>query len=406
MTYSFLQQYWWFLISLLAALLVFLMFVQGANSLIGSLGSTPEKRRLVINSTGRKWEFTFTTLVTFGGAFFASFPLFYSTSFGGAYWLWMIILFTFVLQAVSYEFQNKLGNFLGPKTFQWFLIINGLVGPLLLGGAVATFFEGSNFIIEKGNLVTSQLTPLDSQLSTLTSQLDLTPVISRWANGSHGLDALLNPWVLIFGLAVMFLARVLGILYIINNVRDKDIRARGSKQLTYAAAPFLILFLTYLLHLLLKDGYAYDEAGYIYMEPYKYLHNFLALCPLALLFLFGVVLVLWGIITEYLRGRGFFALRSSLFALKGIWYAGIGTVLTVLCLLLCAGWNHTAYYPSTADLQSSLTIQNSCSSEFTLNTMFYVSLLIPFVMAYIIYAWRAIDKKKLDKSELYEDHSY
>lgn len=406
MTYSFLQQYWWFLISLLAALLVFLMFVQGANSLIGSLGSTPEKRRLVINSTGRKWEFTFTTLVTFGGAFFASFPLFYSTSFGGAYWLWMIILFTFVLQAVSYEFQNKLGNFLGPKTFQWFLIINGLVGPLLLGGAVATFFEGSNFIIEKGNLVTSQLPPLDSQLSTLTSQLDLTPVISRWANGSHGLDALLNPWVLIFGLAVMFLARVLGILYIINNVRDKDIRARGSKQLTYAAAPFLILFLTYLLHLLLKDGYAYDEAGYIYMEPYKYLHNFLALCPLALLFLFGVVLVLWGIITEYLRGRGFFALRSSLFALKGIWYAGIGTVLTVLCLLLCAGWNHTAYYPSTADLQSSLTIQNSCSSEFTLNTMFYVSLLIPFVMAYIIYAWRAIDKKKLDKSELYEDHSY
>lgn len=406
MTYSFLQQYWWFLISLLAALLVFLMFVQGANSLIGSLGSTPEKRRLVINSTGRKWEFTFTTLVTFGGAFFASFPLFYSTSFGGAYWLWMIILFTFVLQAVSYEFQNKLGNFLGPKTFQWFLIINGLVGPLLLGGAVATFFEGSNFIIEKGNLVTSQLPPLDSQLSTLTSQLDLTPVISRWANGSHGLDALLNPWVLIFGLAVMFLARVLGILYIINNVRDKDIRARGSKQLTYAAAPFLILFLTYLLHLLLKDGYAYDEAGYIYMEPYKYLHNFLALCPLALLFLFGVVLVLWGIITEYLRGRGFFALRSSLFAFKGIWYAGIGTVLTVLCLLLCAGWNHTAYYPSTADLQSSLTIQNSCSSEFTLNTMFYVSLLIPFVMAYIIYAWRAIDKKKLDKSELYEDHSY
>lgn len=406
MTYSFLQQYWWFLISLLAALLVFLMFVQGANSLIGSLGSTLEKRRLVINSTGRKWEFTFTTLVTFGGAFFASFPLFYSTSFGGAYWLWMIILFTFVLQAVSYEFQNKLGNFLGPKTFQWFLIINGLVGPLLLGGAVATFFEGSNFIIEKGNLVTSQLPPLDSQLSTLTSQLDLTPVISRWANGSHGLDALLNPWVLIFGLAVMFLARVLGILYIINNVRDKDIRARGSKQLTYAAAPFLILFLTYLLHLLLKDGYAYDEAGYIYMEPYKYLHNFLALCPLALLFLFGVVLVLWGIITEYLRGRGFFALRSSLFALKGIWYAGIGTVLTVLCLLLCAGWNHTAYYPSTADLQSSLTIQNSCSSEFTLNTMFYVSLLIPFVMAYIIYAWRAIDKKKLDKSELYEDHSY
>ena len=395
MTYDFLQQYWWFLVSLLGALLVFLMFVQGANSLIGSLGSTPEGRRLVINSTGRKWEFTFTTLVTFGGAFFASFPLFYSTSFGGAYWLWMIILFTFVLQAVSYEFQNKLGNFLGPKTFQWFLIINGLVGPLLLGGAVATFFEGSNFIVQFNNLTISPIDNLTAVGQSANSEIGQwsNVVVSHWANASHGLDALLNPWVLVFGLAVMFLARVLGILYIINNVNDEEIRSRGRMRLIGAAVPFLILFVAYLVHLLLKDGYAYDESGTIYMEPYKYLHNFLTLWPLALLFLVGVVLVLWGIITEVLRRRG-------------IWYAGIGTVLTVLCLLLCAGWNHTAYYPSTADLQSSLTIQNSCSSEFTLSTMFYVSLLIPFVLAYIIYAWRAIDKKQLDQSELNEDHSY
>ena len=395
MSYSILQQYWWFLVSLLGALLVFLMFVQGANSLIGSLGSTPEGRRLVINSTGRKWEFTFTTLVTFGGAFFASFPLFYSTSFGGAYWLWMIILFTFVLQAVSYEFQNKLGNFLGPKTFQWFLIINGLVGPLLLGGAVATFFEGSNFIVQFNNLTISPIDNLTAVGQSANSEIVQwsNVVVSHWANASHGLDALLNPWVLVFGLAVMFLARVLGILYIINNVNDEEIRSRGRMRLIGAAVPFLILFVAYLVHLLLKDGYAYDESGTIYMEPYKYLHNFLTLWPLALLFLIGVVLVLWGIITEILRRRG-------------IWYAGIGTVLTVLCLLLCAGWNHTAYYPSTADLQSSLTIQNSCSSEFTLSTMFYVSLLIPFVLAYIIYAWRAIDKKQLDQSELNEDHSY
>ena len=371
------------------------MFVQGANSLIGSLGSTPEGRRLVINSTGRKWEFTFTTLVTFGGAFFASFPLFYSTSFGGAYWLWMIILFTFVLQAVSYEFQNKLGNFLGPKTFQWFLIINGLVGPLLLGGAVATFFEGSNFIVQFNNLTISPIDNLTAVGQSANSEIGQwsNVVVSHWANASHGLDALLNPWVLVFGLAVMFLARVLGILYIINNVNDEEIRSRGRMRLIGAAVPFLILFVAYLVHLLLKDGYAYDESGTIYIEPYKYLHNFLTLWPLALLFLIGVVLVLWGIITEILRRRG-------------IWYAGIGTVLTVLCLLLCAGWNHTAYYPSTADLQSSLTIQNSCSSEFTLSTMFYVSLLIPFVLAYIIYAWRAIDKKQLDQSELNEDHSY
>ena len=381
MTYEFLQQYWWFIVSLLGAILVFLMFVQGANSLIGSLGYTPEGKRLVINSTGRKWEFTFTTLVTFGGAFFASFPLFYSTSFGGAYWLWMIILFTFVLQAVSYEFQNKLGNFLGPKTFQWFLILNGILGPLLLGGAVATFFEGSNFLIAKDNMIDAG---------------SFTPIISRWANASHGLDALLNPWVLILGLAVVFLARTLGVLYVMNNVDDEDIRSRGSVRLIGAAIPFLILFVAYLIHLLVKDGYAYTADGTIVMEPYKYLTNFLSMWYLLILLLIGVILVLFGI------GKTIFSKNYNC----GIWPAGIGTVLVVLALLLCAGWNGTAYYPSTADLQSSLTIANSCSSEFTLKTMFYVSFLVPFVLAYIVYAWWSIDKKKLDKQEITDEHAY
>ena len=385
MTYEFLQHYWCFVVALLGALLVVLLFVQGANSCIRSLGCTEEGKRLVLNSTGRKWEFTFTTLVTFGGAFFASYPLFYSTSFGGAYWLWMIILFTFVVQAVSYEFQNKLGNFLGPQVFQWGLILNGLLGPLLLGGAVATFFEGSNFIVVKENLVDNGA---------------VTPIISRWANASHGLDALLNPWVLVFGLAVMFLARVLGILYVMNNVNDEDIRRRGSVRLLGAAIPFVILFVAYLVHLLLKDGYAYNDEGVIFMEPYKYLNNLLDMWYLLIILLIGVVLVLFGIGKEIVNGK------SADSKYNGIWPAGIGTVLVVLALLLCSAWNHTAYYPSTADLQSSLTMANSCSSEFTLRTMFYVSLLVPFVLAYIVYAWRAIDKKKLDKQEILSDHAY
>ena len=383
-TYSFLQHYWCFLVSLLGALLVFLLFVQGANSMVRSLGYTEEGRRLVINSTGRKWELTFTTLVTFGGAFFASFPLFYSTSFGGAYWLWMAILFTFVLQAVSYEFQNKLGNILGAKTFQWFLIINGLIGPLLLGGAVATFFEGSNFIVTKN----SMLSPLLLEGSG--------EAISRWANASHGLDALLNPWVLVFGLAVMFLARVLGTLYIINNVNDEDIRCRASVRLIGNAVPFLILFIAYLVHLLVKDGYAYNDEGVIFMEPYKYLHNFIDMWYLTILFLVGVVMVLYAI-GKTIVSKDY---------IKGIWPAGIGVVLVVLPLLLMSAWNHTAYYPSTADLQSSLTIANSCSSEFTLRTMAVVSLFIPFVVAYIVYAWYALDKKKLDKEEIADGHAY
>ena len=381
MTYECLQQYWWLLVSVLGALLVFLLFVQGGNSLIFSLGKTEEERRIVINSTGRKWEFTFTTLVTFGGAFFASFPLFYSTSFGGAYWLWMIILFSFVLQAVSYEFQNKLGNLLGTRTFQWFLVVNGILGPLLLGGAVATFFNGSNFVISKDNLVDGFA----------------QPVISSWANASHGLDALLDPWNLILGFAVFFLARVLGILYILNNVDDENIRSRCKARLLGSAVPFVIFFVSFLVRTLLKDGYAYDpQTGVIMMEPYKYLTNFITLWYLAVLLIVGVVLVLYGIIHTLLC-------KSSV---NGIWPTGIGVVLTVLALLLSVGLNNTAFYPSNADLQSSLTIANACSSEFTLRTMAWVSLFIPFVLAYIVYAWRSIDSRKITKEEIAKEEAY
>lgn len=366
MTYEFLQQYWWFIVSLLGALLVFLLFVQGANSMVHSIGRTEDGQRKVIESTGRKWEITFTTLVTFGGAFFASFPLFYSTSFGGAYWLWMIILFSFVLQAVSYEFQLKKGNLLGTRTYRWFLVLNGIVGPLLLGGAVATFFDGSNFLVEKASL---------TEIGA--------PVISRWANASAGLDALLDPWNLVFGLAVMFLAQMLGALYIINNVDDEDIRSRASVRLVGCTVPFLVFFLAFFVRLLLKDGYAVDAQGVVFMEPMKYLHNYLAMPLLAVLTLVGVVLLLYGV------GRTVFSNSY----IKGIWPAGIGVVLVVLSLLLVAGLGGTAYYPSNADLQSSLTISNSCSSEFTLRTMFYVSLLVPFVFAYIAYVWRVMDKK-------------
>lgn len=380
MTYAFLQQYWWFLVSLLGALLVFLLFVQGANSLIFSLGHTPEERRLVVNSTGRKWELTFTTLVTFGGAFFASFPLFYSTSFGGAYWLWMIILFSFVIQAVSYEFQNKLGNLLGVNTFQIFLVINGILGPVLLGGAVATFFDGSNFTVAKDNIVSG-----------------FNPVISSWANASHGLDALLDPWNLVLALGVFFLARILGLLYIINNVDDDALRNRGRILLRSNTVLFLIFFLAFLIRTLLKDGYAVNpETGVIFMEPLKYLHNFLDMWYVTAVLLVGVVLVLFGI------GRTLLA-KSYI---RGIWPTGIGVVLTVLALLLCAGWNNTAYYPSNADLQSSLTIANSSSSEFTLQTMAIVSLFIPFVLAYIVYAWYCLDKKKITKEEIEQGEAY
>uniref|UniRef100_UPI004028ABEF cytochrome d ubiquinol oxidase subunit II n=1 Tax=Prevotella sp. TaxID=59823 RepID=UPI004028ABEF len=379
MSYTFLQHYWWFLISLLGALLVFLLFVQGANTLIFELGKTPDERRLVINSTGRKWEFTFTTLVTFGGAFFAAFPLFYSTSFGGAYWLWMIILFSFVIQAVSYEFQNKLGNFLGARTFQVCLIINGIVGPLLLGGAVATFFDGSNFIVDKANV-------------TALSQ----PVISHWANASCGLDALLDPWNVVLGLAVLCLARILGLLYMRNNIDEPTLRGRCRSKLLPNTIAFLVFFLAFFVRLLVKDSYAYDvNTGVVSMVSGKYLANLLTMWPLAAVLLIGVAALLYGILRTWLKAD----------YTRGIWPAGIGTVLVVLVLFLIAGWNATAYYPSNADLQSSLTIANSSSSLFTLKTMFVVSLLIPFVLAYIAYCWHAMDHKKLTVEEVKDDES-
>ena len=381
-----LQQYWWLIVSLLGALLVFLMFVQGGQTLIFTLGKSEEERTLLVNLLGRKWELTFTTLVTFGGAFFASFPLFYSTSFGGAYWVWMAILIAFVIQAVSYEYRKKPGNFLGQKTFEIFLMFNGLLGTLLLGTAVATFFTGSAFSVNKMNL------------------LDLTsgnmPVISEWKGPAHGLEAALSPVNLSLGLAVFFLSRVLAILYFMNRLDHAAIMERLKKQLLYNAIPFLVFFLAFAGWLLLSSGFAVDpKTGIVSMEPYKYLHNLIALPVVAILFVLGVAGVLLGIIRSVARFEKCHT--------KGIWLSGTGTVLTVWALLLLAGFNHTAFYPSNWDLQSSLTIENSSSSHYTLTAMSYVSLLVPFVLAYIWYVWRAIDKKKISTEELQsESHIY
>ena len=373
-TYIFLQHYWWFIISLLGALLVFLLFVQGGNSLLFHLGKNETERALLVNATGSKWEFTFTTLVTFGGAFFASFPLFYSTSFGGAYWLWMLILFSFVLQAISYEFQSKLGNLLGKRTYQSFLVFNGVMGPVLLGAAVATFFNGSDFLVSKSNLTEAAI-----------------PVISHWGNEWHGLDALANPWNLMLGLAVCFLARILGCLYFIRSIRNTELIPRCRRQLLGDSVPFLLFFLAFVIHTLLKDGFAvHPETGIVFMEPYKYFHNLTDMPILLVLFLLGVMGVLFGLI------RGIFCHTSR----NGFWFTGTGTILTVLSLLLCVGYNHTAYYPSTADLQSSLTLANSSSSLFTLKTMAYVSLLLPVVVAYIAYVWKVMDRKPLTSDEI------
>ena len=381
MDYSFLQQYWWFLVSLLGAILVFLLFVQGGQSLLFTIGKTELQQKMLLNSTGRKWEFTFTTLVTFGGAFFASFPLFYSTSFGGAYWVWMLILICFVLQAVSYEYQAKKGNLLGKKTYQYFLLANGVLAPVLLGTAVGTFFNGAEFVVNK-----EQLTAVGM------------PVISSWANPLHGLEAAFVIWNLLLGLAVFFLARVLGLLYYINNIADEDVTTRCRKRLLPETVLFLVFFLAFLVRLLVADGFAVNpDSGEIFMQPYKYLMNLVEMPVVLLVLLVGVVAVLFGIGKSYLSPTW----------IKGIWFAGVGTVLTVLALLLCAGWNHTAYYPSVADLQSSLTIQNSSSSPFTLQVMSIVSLLVPFVLAYIFYAWRSIDLFKITSDAMQkEGHTY
>ena len=375
-TYEFLQQYWWFLISLLGGLLVFLLFVQGGNALIYFAGKTEEERQLIINSTGRKWELTFTTLVTFGGAFFASFPLFYSTSFGGAYWVWILILITFVFQAVSYEFQGKAGNLLGKNTFRIFLTLNGFLAPLLIGTAVGTFFTGSPFIVNKnavGNLG--------------------APVISRWMGEWGGLEAVGVPFNLGMGLMVMMLAISLGALYLINNIEHESLNTILRERLKRTFTSFLCMFAITMLLLSKMSGFAIDGEGTIYMQEGKYLQNLLEMPAVLALFVTGALLVVTGIVLT-LAKKNF---------KRGIWLSGPGTIFVVMALFMIAGYNGTAYYPSNADLQSSLTLSNSCSSEFTLKTMAIVSLIIPFVVAYIAYFWRKMDLPSLTKEEL--DHA-
>ena len=378
-TYEFLQSYWWFLIALLGGLLVFLLFVQGGNTLIFLAGKTEDERQLIVNSTGRKWELTFTTLVTFGGAFFASFPLFYSTSFGGAYWVWILILITFVFQAVSYEFQNKAGNILGKNAFRTFLTINGCLAPLLIGTAVGTFFTGSEFIVNKNAVA------------------DIgAPVISRWANNWHGLEAVTNPFNVEFGLMVMFLAICLGALYMINNIDDDKLATQLRKSLLICFVGFLIMLVLVLINFITMEGFAVDAEGNVFMEKGKYFHNLIQMPAVLIMFLLGAVLLVTGVIMTLLKKE----------FRRGIWITGPGTVLAVMAIFMIAGYNGTSYYPSTADLQASLTLSNSSSSEFTLKTMAIVSLIIPFVVAYIAYFWRQMDKKSLTKEELERGEKY
>lgn len=372
MSYTFLQNYWWCLIALLGGLLVFLMFVQGANLHLINKSLSDLQKRMVVNSTGRKWELAFTTLVTFGGAFFASFPLFYSTSFGGAYWVWMLLLVTFVFQAVSYEFLNKKENLLGVKGFRIALVANGFLAPFVVGTAVGTFFTGSNFVVNK------------------TAIMDLSaPVISYWTTGWRGLEALAQPHAVLLGLTLVGLTTILGAQYLLNNIEDSDLEGKMRKTIKFAALPFLVCFLVWAGMLLVKEGFAVDSTGTVFMEKFKYLHNLLQMPAVLAMLLVGVVLVLASIwMGGFTKSR------------RAIWAGGIGTVLTVMSVFFLAGFNGTAYYPSNADLQSSLTLANSCSSQYTLFVMSCVSLLIPFVLAYIIYAWRAMDKKKITEKEI------
>lgn len=364
-----LQQYWFVIVSLLGSILVFLFFVQGGQTFIFRIGKSDSERTIIVNALGRKWEFTFTTLVTFGGAFFASFPLFYATSFGGAYWVWMAILFAFVIQAVSYEFRTKASNFLGKRTYEWFLFINGLLGTILVGVAVATFFSGSQFSLNEMNSVS-------------------------WATGARGLEAALSIFNLSLGFTVFFLARVLGLLYFMNTIDNENIITRTKKQLLYNAVPFVLFFLIFAVWLMLRDGFAVNpESGEIFMEPFKYLHNLLAMPPVLVMFLLGVLAVLGGIALSLLKDTS-----------NGIWFTGPGTILVVFSLFMLAGFNNTAFYPSVYDLQSSLTIQNASSSHYTLVAMSWVSLFVPFVIAYIIFAWRALNKTKINEKEMREEH--
>lgn len=363
-SHAFLQEYWWLMISILGSLLVFLMFVQGGQSFIYTLGSDESDKTMILNAMGRKWEFTFTTLVTFGGAFFASFPLFYSTSFGGAYWVWIAILFSFVIQAISYEYRSKPSNILGKRTFEMFLFINGAVGPLLIGIAVGTFFTGSRFFVDDMNF-------------------------SRWENSWHGLEAVLNIRNLTLGITVLFLSRLLGLMYILNAIEDKPLAKASRKAAIPNAVIFLIAFMFFAVSLMLAEGFAVDADGTVFMERYKYLHNFIDMPLVLIVFLSGVIMILWSIYRLIFTSSG-----------NPVWFGGPGTVLVVLALFLIAGYNNTSFYPSVSDLQSSLTIRNASSSHFTLNIMMYVSFFIPFIAAYIWYAWKAINSKPIDRAEI------
>ena len=371
MTYTFLQEYWWVLVSLLGGLLVALMFVQGANWHLTNRRLDDSQKRMVLNATGRKWELTFTTLVTFGGAFFASFPLFYSTSFGGAYWVWVLLLVSFVFQAVSYEFQNKKGNLLGSRAFRIALLVNGILAPFLVGTAVGTFFTGSGFTVDKMAIADPS-----------------APVISTWGSSWHGLEALLQWHAVLLGVALVGLTVLLGALYILGHVDDERIHKRMHLTLRQFSIPCVALLLIWLVVLLLRNGYAVDADGVVSVQPYKYLDNLLQMPVVLGMLLAGLALVVVGWYQGYLEARG------------GFWYAAGGTVLVVMSVFFLAGFNGTAYYPSNTDLQSSLTIRNSSSSYFTLQVMSWVSLLIPFVVAYIAYAWHAMNRKQITRSEI------
>ena len=379
-TLLFLQHYWWFLISLLGALLVFLLFVQGGQGLLYTMGRTEAERDLVVNALGRKWEFTFTTLVTFGGAFFASFPLFYSTSFGGAFYVWRAILLVFVVQAVSYEYRRKPSNVLGQRTYEAFLVLNGVAGPLLLGVAVGTFFTGAEFTVNRMNM----------------AAVGGDTAISQWATPWHGLEALTDARNLLLGVAVFALSRVLALHFFLNNLDDETLRLRARRLSCGYSLLFLAAFLAFFGWLLCSDGRAIDPAsGTVSIEPYKYLHNLLAMPAVAIVLLAGVAAVLWGLWSGGRNGSR-----------RAIWFSGAGTILTVLALLLLAGWNDTCYYPSLRDMQSSLAITNSSSSLFTLKVMSVVSLLIPFVAAYIWYAWRALTRPISEREVEEAEHKY
>ena len=377
-TYEFLQHYWWFIISLLGGLLSFLLFVQGGQSMIFSLSKTEDEKKILVNVLGRKWSFTFTTLVVFGGAFFASFPLFYSTSFGGAFWVWMIILFAFTIQAFSYEFQSKPGNIYGINTYRTLLFINGLLGTFLIGVAVATFFTGSDFTVGKGNIANIG-----------------SPIISRWGNPWHGLEALLCPRNLFLGFTMFFLARTQALLFFINRIKHESLEKRSHKFLLYNAIPFVVFFLAFVISIFLSKGFAVHADGTVDLEPYKYFFNLIEMPFIGILFVLGVLSVLFGIIYSLIKT----AYR------QGIWFSGVGTVVVVTMLLLITGYNNTAFYPSTADHQSSLTIFNASSSEFTLKAMSWASILVPIVLTYIFIAWRALEKKRTDLADVTEDEN-